>query len=298
MNNEQMITETGQIKKQLNVLLSPELIEGLRIQRVKQGRPVNHIMEDALTDFFAKDVVPVMNESSDPHALTMSSLELLAIINQARKEWAEPIIQNSKFLTRVEDELADEVYGQKKILTVPEGGGTPMASYLLNIDQCMLVAMRESKGVRRNVLAALKARQAPAIPQTLPDALRLAADLAEKNEALSFERDEAIRTKAEIGSRREATAMATAAAAKRENYMLKEQLGYNANHATVITVEKALKRKFPKNAYVGLRKWCKANGVAPKDVTDPRYGQVKAWPAAAWMEVYGVDLVALNGGIV
>ncbi|MHC9165524.1 Rha family transcriptional regulator [Pseudomonas aeruginosa] len=56
----------------------------------------------------------------------------------------------------------------------------------------------------------------PAIPQTLPEALRLAADLAEECQQLAAERDHAVATKAEIGSRREATAMASASAAVRE----------------------------------------------------------------------------------
>ncbi len=55
-----------------------------------------------------------------------------------------------------------------------------------------------------------------ALPKTLPEALRLyAAEIEAKERALQ-ERDEAIRTKAQIGSSREATAMATASAKSRE----------------------------------------------------------------------------------
>lgn len=55
-----------------------------------------------------------------------------------------------------------------------------------------------------------------ALPKTLPEALRLyAAEIEAKEKALQ-ERDEAIRTKAMIGSRREATAMATASAKSKE----------------------------------------------------------------------------------
>lgn len=71
-----------------------------------------------------------------------------------------------------------------------------------------------------------------AIPKTLPEALRAYADEVERREAAEkraitaeVERDEAIRTKAQIGSSREATAMATASAKSRECEKLREQIG-------------------------------------------------------------------------
>lgn len=136
---------------------------------------------------------------------------------------------------------------------------------------------------------------APAIPQSLPEALRLAADLAEKNEALALERDEAVRTKALIGSKREATAMATAAAAKRIAERLSHELGRNSRHATVTAVEKMTGQKFPRNAYVAMRQWCRRQNVTPVDVVDERYGMVKAWPAGAWRDCHDIDIAALFG---
>lgn len=144
----------------------------------------------------------------------------------------------------------------------------------------------------------LEAQQAPAfaIPKTLPEALRLAADLSEQNERLALERDEAVRTKAEIGSRREATAMATAAAKAKEVARLKHELGRNQQHATVVAVEKATGRRFAKNAYVALRRITREYGLQAVSVMDPRYGSVKAWPAIAWREAYGIDLQDLFPG--
>ncbi|MCK0699487.1 phage antirepressor KilAC domain-containing protein [Escherichia coli] len=48
----------------------------------------------------------------------------------------------------------------------------------------MLVGMRESKAVRRSVLARLKAMHGIQIPRTLPEALRFAAKLAEQKAVL------------------------------------------------------------------------------------------------------------------
>src|SRR5690606_19712620 len=127
-----------------------------------------------------------------------------------------------------------------------------------------------------------------AIPKTMAEALRLAADQAEQIEQLAVERDQAVATKAQIGSKREATAMATAAKAKREADALRDELGHNARHATIIAVERATGQSFAKNAYVSLRRWCKQYGIKATEVTDPRYGSVKAWPAGAWESVFGI----------
>ena len=152
--------------------------------------------------------------------------------------------------------------------------------------------------LRRKVIARwreLESGASPSVPQTLSAALRLAADQAERIEVLAFERDRAIATKAQIGSRREATAMASAASAKREAAKLKDQLGFSARHATILQVEDAIGADYD---FVPLRRWCKVHEVTPETVPDKRYPKgVKAWPAAAWMDVYGVDLAELFGEV-
>lgn len=107
------------------------------------------------------------------------------------------------------------------------------------------------------------------------------------------QRDEAVRTKALIGSKREATAMATAAKAVREVKRLTEELGRNAKQATIIAVEKALGRKLGAQDWVPLRKYCKSNGLQAEKVHDPRWGEATAWPAEAWRAVYGIDLQSI-----
>ncbi len=173
--------------------------------------------------------------------------------------------------------------------------GNTYTEYLLNKrDSLILVAQNCPEFTARIVdrWQELEAQQAKAfaIPKSLPEALRLAADLSEQNERLALERDTAVRTKAEIGSRREATAMATAAAKTKEVARLKHELGRSQQHATVIAVEKATGRKFAKNAYVALRRATKEYGLAAVEVVDARYGSVKAWPAIAWREAYAVEL--------
>ncbi|MBW1251049.1 Rha family transcriptional regulator [Pseudomonas tolaasii] len=119
---------------------------------------------------------------------------------------------------------------------------------------------------------------------------------SKRSEKLAIEqRDYAIETKAEIGSRREATAMATASAAVRQANQLKEELGRGLRQATVAAVEKVCKRKFGKQGFRPLKNWCAENGVQAPKVHDPRYGWVRSWPAVAWAAVYQIDLADLFG---
>lgn len=85
---------------------------------------------------------------------TMPSTDLRTIINQARKAHDEPVVRNNDFVRRIEDELEGELPTRKVYVDLQTG--TEMAYYDLTRDQCTLVGMRESKSVRRAVLAKLK----------------------------------------------------------------------------------------------------------------------------------------------
>ena len=137
-------------------------------------------------------------------------------------------------------------------------------------------------------------------PVALPsyaETLRLYADQIEETQRVTAERDSAIATKALIGSKREATAMATASAAKREAARLAQELGRGTRHATVTAVESATGRKFGRQGFQPLKAWCKRLDVTAPKAQCPRYGEVRSWPAQAWMEVYGVDLAELFGEV-
>ena len=95
----------------------------------------------------------------------MSSIDLLAIINTARAEAGETEVRRNDFASRCRDELDGDHY-ETFVVKNPNGTETEVLS--LTQDQCMLIGMRESKAVRRNVLAKLKAIEAkserPAAP--------------------------------------------------------------------------------------------------------------------------------------
>ncbi|CRL65248.1 MULTISPECIES: hypothetical protein [Proteus] len=89
--------------------------------------------------------------------IVMSSLDFLNnIINPARIECGEPEVKNTHFIKRIEDEL-DDLPAVKSFYRY----GNEVKTYDLNMDQLMLVGMRESKAVRRSVLATLKSLSQP-----------------------------------------------------------------------------------------------------------------------------------------
>ena len=118
--------------------------------------------------------------------MTMDSLDFLRdIINPARANLGEPEVQNSKFVARVEDELDD-----LPAVKIIHRFGNEVRSYDLTMKQMMLVGMRESKAVRRAVIAKLEAMQKPQVPQTYAAALleagRLALELEQSQQQLAI----------------------------------------------------------------------------------------------------------------
>ena len=178
-------------------------------------------------------------------------------------------------------------------------GGRPSVKYVFSgekgkRDSLVVVAQLSPEFTGRLVdrwqeLESQAARPPIAIPQSLPEALRLAADLAEQKAIAEQERDEAIRTKAMIGSKREATAMATAAAAKREAERLAAELDQSMQYASVKRMEQIYTgRKFN---WRELKKASVALGLKAIDVFDQNYITVKAYHAAAWKAVYSLDVM-------
>ena len=88
----------------------------------------------------------------------MSSRDLLDLINQVRARFNEKPVRLNDFNSRITDELDGENY---ETFVVQNFNNTESIVFELTIDQCMLIGMRESKGVRKNVLAILKEKQKP-----------------------------------------------------------------------------------------------------------------------------------------
>ena len=99
-------------------------------------------------------------------------------------------------------------------------------------------------------------------------------------------------TKAEIGSRREATAMGRLSAKSREVEKLKTQLDSSTSFATIKKVQSLTGGTYDTYA---LRRHSKANHLEVQKAEDANYGSVNSYHKDAWLAVYNINLSSLNG---
>lgn len=120
-----------------------------------------------------------MNLLTTKHPLTMSSYEFLRdFINPARVQFNESPIRHNDFIVKIKDEIDENlIYGN-----FVDSRNREISVIMLDFDSMLSMGMRESKGVRKAIKAKLKEIEQPRIPQTLSEALQLAADQAKQLE--------------------------------------------------------------------------------------------------------------------
>ena len=217
---------------------------------------------------------------------TITTLQLREMINGARVAAGENEIRNNDFLIKVADELDLGMYDL--IVGKNERGNAEVGWYVLTIEQATLVGMRESKAVRRSVLDVLKKMATPKAPTTYIAALEALIESEKAKEAALQLASQAIATKAEIGSRREATAMNTASQAVKQVNKLEIELDKAKEWATIKRME--MLHPTMKFNWRRLKSVSNALELDIQSVPDANYGEVKSYHAKAWLEAYGVEL--------
>ena len=205
---------------------------------------------------------------------TMSSREIAEL---TRKEHFNVLADVRKMFTDLElDELGFQgIYFDSM--------NRKQVEYLLNreLTDCLLTGY--SAKMRMAVIKRwheLELNGKPSLPVTYIEALQALIE-SEKQKEL------AIATKAEIGHRREATAMNTASQAVKRANKLEIELDQSQQWSTVKRMEIITGLKFNwrllKSAGADL-------GIDAKDVFDPNFGTVKAYHADVWREAYALDI--------
>ena len=165
--------------------------------------------------------------------------------------------------------------------------------FLLNYRDTMVVVSGYSVELRATIIdrwQELESQKAPALPSTYREALVALLASEDAKEQAMLERDQAVTTKAEIGNRREATAMNTASQAVKKVAALQVQLDTSAQFCTIKRMQ-MLKHGQPFD-WRKLKHACAEMGIDAIDVFDQNYGTVKAYHEDVWLEVYGLRIEA------
>ncbi len=119
---------------------------------------------------------------------TFSSLELVELINQFREqEGNKTELRHDNFLQVIRDEFSDETGGLLNILEtryIHPQNKQEYPMYILDLKQSRQVLIRESKFVRKAVIEYIDKLEQPQLPKDYPEALRILADKAEREQRL------------------------------------------------------------------------------------------------------------------
>ena len=233
-----------------------------------------------------------MTQVTIANTVTMTSVELVDYINSQRKE-SEAELRHRDFTAKVPKVLGEEMC-EKFRTSLKDAYGRDQLGYRFPKREACLLAMSYSYELQAKVFDRMteleQKNQTPAIPQTYSEALRLAADLVEQVALATEERDKAVATKALIGSKREATAMASASAATRKANKLEVELDQSKQYATVKRMEGAYKRKFN---WRTLKAISAELNLPSLNVFDANYGSVKSYHAEVWRKAYEISPAAI-----
>ena len=241
-------------------------------------RPVFHHIQDRMAFLLVKVMNGLMQPTSGQ---TMSSREIAELTGK----------RHDNVMRTIRDLIDGQILTPQIEESNFEHVGNSYKCFLLNKRDSLVVVARLSPEFTAAVVdrwQELEAAQAkPPAQLTTLEILQMAMQAEQGRLQAIAERDHAIATKAQIGSKREATAMATASAASRKVIELQAELGRCKSHATIIAVQNVTGESYK---WQPLKKWCKERGLKPIEVVDPRWGIVKSWPAQAWLDVHAVDI--------
>lgn len=121
------------------------------------------------------------------------------------------------------------------------------------------------------------------------DLLQIAMEAEQERIKAIEERDHAVATKAQIGTNREATAMATASVAVRKARSLEIQLDKSKEYASVKRMEMLYHgQRFD---WRRLKSTGAEMGIESIEIFDANYGTVKAYHADVWNEAYALSII-------
>lgn len=210
----------------------------------------------------------IVQQASD---ISISSVDfLIEFINPSRLDAGEGVTRYSDFIARVIDELDlshDEIFVMKTT------GGRTRQFVNLDQDQMLLVGMRESKKVRKSVLAKLKELTKP---KQDPIVLLAQKVLQQDAEIKLLEK-----TKAHINDKRTATVMGKLGAATKKIKSLEARFQELGTHISLKAAKlpQRIDTEFKMNVQTWrvLKQISDELGMPIKKVSDDNYGEVNTY---------------------
>lgn len=217
------------------------------------------------------------------NSVTMSSLEIADLVGS----------RHDNVRVTIERLVDRKVIQPPALQEVKNDRGQGVATYMIcKRDSFVIVAQLSPEFTAALVdrWQELESRQSISIPDfsNPAAAARAWAEQFEIAQGVMIERDQAVATKAEIGARREATAMNTASQAVKKVAALEVQLDHSKEYCTIKRME--MLKHGQKFEWRRLKSTCTEMGVPAIDVFDQNYGTVKSYHVDVWLEAYGIGL--------
>lgn len=225
-----------------------------------------------------------MNLVNIENTLTMTSREIAGLTQKEHRH----VVRDIQVMM---GELEIDPEGYAQLWTHPQNGQT-YREYALPKDLTLTLISGYSVLVRKRIIdrwQELEEQAKPKLPSNYIEALQALLQSEQEKERVAIERDLAIETKAEIGSRREATAMATASNATQRANRLEVELDKSKQYATIKRM--SLLYHGLKFNWRDLKDASNEMGLPPIDVYDANYGTVKGYHADVWLAIYSLEII-------
>ena len=267
----------------MNMPILPQTIQVADKQTsLIQYKSVPVMTTEQLADFYGTDPVRIRQNLERNQERFIEDKHCFKISGQELKDFASSL----KILTNSSMEISSKA----RSLTLWTEKGAARHAKILDTDQAWDVFEQ----LEEVYFAVKEKSHLPALPNFADPAeaaIAWANEYKAKQQALA-DAEYFKATKAEIGSRREATAMGRLSAKVKEVESLKVQLDKSLDFASIKAVEIATGRKF---GWHSLKKWSKANSSEIKTIPDPNFGEVKTYHKDAWLAVYNINLSSIRG---
>ena len=246
-------------------------------------------------DDFKKEID--MNTLTSNQPLTMSSLD---IAEMCEKQHRNVMADIKTMLEQLEISSA-EFSAQYK-----DKSGKMNPCFNLNKEMSLTLVAGYNVKLRHKIIKRWQELEnqvtAPALPTNYKEALLALVQKVDETERLTAENEHLNKTKMQISSKREASAMGKLARANDKIKQLQMVAKLETNladkvsqfsHATVLAIQSRVDNFKPNGLKLG--NYCRKHGLEIQNIPEPRFGVVHSYPAEAWQNVYNVNINSILG---